>query len=160
MKLGFFSLGELIFFDIRYKLFSLYDIRYMCLGFLNNNWAVLSIHKYLLSTVCKVVFPGRASGEEPACQCRRCRRRGFDPWARKIPLEEGMATHSSIHAWRIPWTEEPGGLQSIVSQRVRHDWSDLVCMHHMCKIDLNPIQSIFRSVLESPHSIDKDIISI
>ena len=37
------------------------------------------------------------------------------------PLEEGMATHSSILAWRVPWTEEPGGLQSIVSQRVRHD---------------------------------------
>ena len=35
--------------------------------------------------------------------------------------EEGMATHSSILAWRIPWTEEPGGLQSIASQRVRHD---------------------------------------
>ena len=37
------------------------------------------------------------------------------------PLEEGMATHSSILAWRILWTEEPGGLQSIGSQRVRHD---------------------------------------
>ena len=37
------------------------------------------------------------------------------------PLEEGMATHSSILAWRILWTEEPGGLQSIESQRVRHD---------------------------------------
>ena len=37
------------------------------------------------------------------------------------PLEEGMATHSSIPAWRIPWTEEPGGQQSIGSQRIRHD---------------------------------------
>ena len=37
------------------------------------------------------------------------------------PLEEGMATHSSILAWRIPWTEEPGGLQSTGSQRVGHD---------------------------------------
>ena len=36
-------------------------------------------------------------------------------------LEEGMATHSSILAWRIPWTEEPGGMQSVESQRVRHD---------------------------------------
>ena len=36
-----------------------------------------------------------------------------------------MATHSSILAWRIPWTEEPGGLQSMGSQRVGHDWSDL-----------------------------------
>ena len=33
-----------------------------------------------------------------------------------------MATHSSIPAWRIPWTEEPGGLQSTGSQRIRHDW--------------------------------------
>ena len=37
------------------------------------------------------------------------------------PLEEGMATHASILAWRIPWTEEPGGLQSVGSQRVGHD---------------------------------------
>ena len=37
------------------------------------------------------------------------------------PLEEGMATHSSILAWRIPWTEELGGLQSIGSQRVKHN---------------------------------------
>ena len=37
------------------------------------------------------------------------------------PLDECMANHSSILAWRIPWTEEPGGLQSTVSQRVRHD---------------------------------------
>ena len=37
------------------------------------------------------------------------------------PLEKGMATHSSILAWEIPWTEEPVGLQSMVSQRVRYD---------------------------------------
>ena len=37
------------------------------------------------------------------------------------PLEEGMATQSSILAWRIPWTEEPSGLQSMGSQRVGHD---------------------------------------
>ena len=39
----------------------------------------------------------------------------------KDPLEEGMATHSSILVWRIPWTEEPNGLQSMGLQRVRHD---------------------------------------
>ena len=38
------------------------------------------------------------------------------------PLEKGMATYSSILAWRIPWTEKPGRLQSMGSQRVRHDW--------------------------------------
>ena len=37
------------------------------------------------------------------------------------PLEKGIATHSSILTWKIPWTEEPGGLQSMESQRVGHD---------------------------------------
>ena len=37
------------------------------------------------------------------------------------PLEKDMETHSSIHAWKIPWTEEPGGLQSVGSQRVGHN---------------------------------------
>ena len=45
---------------------------------------------------------------------------GSIPGSGRSP-EEGMATHSSILAWRIPWTEEPGGLQSIGSQRVGHD---------------------------------------
>ena len=46
----------------------------------------------------------------------------WDPYlGLEDPLEEGMATHSSILAWRILWTEEPGGLQSIESQRVKHD---------------------------------------
>ena len=40
---------------------------------------------------------------------------------REDPLEKGMATHSSIPAWRIPWTDEPGGLQSMRLQRVGHD---------------------------------------
>ena len=49
----------------------------------------------------------------------------WETWVQSLgqedPLEKEMATHSSILAWRIPWTEEPGGLQSIGSQRVRHD---------------------------------------
>ena len=48
-----------------------------------------------------------------------------ETWVRalgwKDPLEEGMVTHSSILAWIIPWTEEPGGLQSVGLPRVRHD---------------------------------------
>ena len=42
---------------------------------------------------------------------------------REVPLEKEMATHSSILAWKIPWREEPGMLQSVGSQRVRHDWA-------------------------------------
>ena len=45
------------------------------------------------------------------------------------PLEEEMTTHSNILSWRIPWTEDPGRLQSIGWHRVRHDWSILACMH-------------------------------
>ena len=59
-------------------------------------------------------LPWWLSGRESAYQCRR---RGFNPWVRKIALEKEMATHSSILAWRIPWTEEPGGLQSMGSQK-------------------------------------------
>ena len=47
--------------------------------------------------------------------CLRCRRRRkceFDPWVGKIPMEEGVTTHSSILARKTPWSEEPGGLQS------------------------------------------------
>ena len=47
------------------------------------------------------------------------------------PLKEGMATHSTILARRIPWREEPGRLCCIGSQRVEHDWSDLACMHNV-----------------------------
>ena len=47
-----------------------------------------------------------------------------------MPLEKGIATHSSILAWRIAWTEEPGGLQSIGSQRVGHDRSDLARIYY------------------------------
>ena len=46
-----------------------------------------------------------------------------------LPREKEMATHSSVLAWRILWTEEPGGPLSIRSHRVRHDWSNWACMH-------------------------------
>ena len=48
--------------------------------------------------------------------CLQCRRPGFNPWVGKIPLEQGLATHSSILAWRNPGTEEPGELQPMGSQ--------------------------------------------
>ena len=62
-------------------------------------------------------FPGGSEGKESACSAG-----DLD----SIPgtgrsLEKEMATHASILAWRIPWTEEPSGLQSMESQRVGHD---------------------------------------
>jgi len=71
----------------------------------------------ILSTRC---FPGGTSGKESTCQCRR-QETHIQSLGPEDPLEESMATHSNIFAWRIPWTEELGGLQSIVSQRVRCD---------------------------------------
>ena len=59
---------------------------------------------------------GGSGGKESACSVG-------DPSSvpgSEDPLEKGMATHSSILAWRIPWTEEPGGLQSMESERVGH----------------------------------------
>ena len=64
-------------------------------------------------------LPGGASGKEPDCTAGDTRDSG-SILGQEDPLEEGMATHSSILAWRIPWTEEPGRLQSIGSQRVGH----------------------------------------
>jgi len=65
-------------------------------------------------------FPGGASGKELACQCRR-QRNGDSIPGLEDPLEKVIATHSSILSWRIVWTEEPGGLQSIGWQRIGHD---------------------------------------
>ena len=58
-------------------------------------------------------FPGGSNIRESTCSA--------GDLGREYHLEKGMATHSSILAWRIPWTEEPGGRQSMGSQRVGHD---------------------------------------
>ena len=64
------------------------------------------------------------SGKGSKCQCRRCKRHGFSPWVRKTLLEQEMATHSSTLAWKILWTEEPGGLQSMGVGKSRTRLSD------------------------------------
>ena len=61
----------------------------------------------------------------------------------EYPLEKGMATLSSILAWRFPGTGEPGGLQSIRWQRLRHNWSDLGCMHCCFDIELHELFAYF-----------------
>ena len=70
------------------------------------------------------IFDPVYSGKEHACQCRRCKGHRLDPCVqghREDPLEDSMAAHSSTLAWRIPWIEEPGGLQFIGLQGVGHD---------------------------------------
>ena len=63
-------------------------------------------------------LPGGTSGKECTCQCRKT---WVQSPGREDPLEEGVATHTSFLAWRIPCTEESGGLQPIRSQRVGRD---------------------------------------
>ena len=76
-------------------------------------------------------FPGGTSGKKkkkkkkknPPANAGDVREMGSIPGLGRFP-GEGMATHSSIIAWRIPWTEESGGLQSVGLQRVEHDRGD------------------------------------
>ena len=77
-------------------------------------------------------LPRGTRGKEPACQCRR-----HETWVRSLgwedSLEEGMATHSNILAWEIPWTEKPGRLQSIRSRRVGHNWTNWARKHSVLR---------------------------
>ena len=74
--------------------------------------SVQSWHSYEIPRWCRT--------KEFTCQGRRCKKHRFNPsW--EDPLDEEMATHSSILVWKIPWTEEPGRLQSMESQTIRHD---------------------------------------
>ena len=59
----------------------------------------------------------------------------------KEPLEKEMATHSSTLAWKIPWTEEPGRLQSMGSQRMGHDWATSLSLSHDSKVMLKILQA-------------------
>ena len=72
-------------------------------------------------------FSSGSSGKEPACKSKRHKGHGFNPWVGKIPWKRAW---QPTLVWRIPWTEEPGRLQSMESQRVGHDWSKLAHMHN------------------------------
>ena len=94
---------------------------------------------------------------------------GCSPWGREESdtierlhfhfhaLEKEMATHSSVLAWRIPWTEKPGGLPSRGSHRVRHDWSDLAAAAKIpnylkaCSADVPPSSESLVAELLSGH---------
>ena len=70
--------------------------------------------------LCLGCFPSGSAVKEFACHAEVTGDMGLIPELGR-PLEEGMATRSSIHAGRVPWTEEPGRLQSTRLQRIRHD---------------------------------------
>ena len=85
--------------------------------------------KQLSSSSCvpKGLLGGSAVKNPPAVQERQ--EMLVRSLGREDPQEEGMAVYSSILVWRIPWTEKPGRLQTMGSQRAGHDWRDLACMH-------------------------------
>ena len=66
-------------------------------------------------------FPGGTSGNESASQCRRHQRHGFNPWVGKILWRGAWQPSPVFFDWRIPWTEEPGKLQFMGSQRIKHN---------------------------------------
>ena len=63
--------------------------------------------------------------KESAWNARNTGRHKFDPWVGKMPWGRKWQSHSSVLAWEIPWTEEPGGLQSMGLHRVRNNWSNV-----------------------------------
>ena len=65
-------------------------------------------------------LPGGSAVKNPSAM-QKTQEMWIQSLGQEDPLEKGIATHSSILAWRIPWTEEPGGLQSMGSHRVGHD---------------------------------------
>ena len=79
-------------------------------------------------------FPGGSDSRESSCTAG-------DPGSiHGSGLEKGMATHSSILAWRIPWTEEPGGLQSMGSQN-----NDMVSFHSQQPVKLAPLYVLYKA---------------
>ena len=85
-------------------------------------------YKYLCVFMCVCVcyvFPDGSNVKNPPAV------QETQVWSlgREDSLENGVANHFSILAWRIPWTEEPGELQSMGLQRVGHNWNDSACMH-------------------------------
>ena len=81
-------------------------------------------------------FPGASDGKESACNAGDM---GLIPRSEDL-LEKGIATHSSILAWRIPWAEEPGGLRSTSSQRVGHDWADFTSFILFTSRPITPVR--------------------
>ena len=91
-----------------------------CLLFSSYSW---SLHVFIQAI--EGNWASQVAGKEPACQLRRLKRHGFAPWVRKIPWRRAWQPTPVFLPGESPRTEEPGGLQSIGSQRVRHNWSDL-----------------------------------
>ena len=91
-------------------------------------------------------FPSGSVGKESACNLQDTQVRSL---GREDALEEGMTTYSSILAWRVPWTEEPRGLQSMGSQRVHHDILYYTKCRYICpNLPVPPTPSSFLGIMD------------
>ena len=111
-----------------------------------------SLHPWRWNTWIKVPhFSNKwSSGGSDSRVCLQCGRPRFNSCIGKMPLGKEMATHSSILAWKIPWTEEPVRLQSMGLQRVRHNWVTPLCFpfsQYLC---------IYK-IKKTPHSAHEEI---
>ena len=103
--------------------------KWMGVKYIKNVWEIRMGESFQFGIIIFQVFNYRCIEFGASLVARRVKRLPamWETWVRSLgwedPLEKGMATHSSILAWRMPWTEEPGRLQSTRSQRVRHKWA-------------------------------------
>ena len=97
---------------------------------MNKQLNIKQIKKKKKKELCAGLPSGSVVKNPPAMQ--EPQEMGVRSLGQEDPLEKGMAAHSRILAWRIPWTEESGGLQFIGLQRIGHNWSDLACMQELC----------------------------
>ena len=103
-ELGINKLEEILkIFYLVYLLF--YSIKTIIICEYNLNISYIYFNVYMLYLL---GFPSGSMGKESTCNAGDTVDVEFSPWVGKIPLEEGMAIHSSILAWRLPWTEESG----------------------------------------------------
>ena len=99
----------------------------------------IHLHRYVLYTRALLIqtqyvaLPRWLSGKESIFQCRR---HGFNPCVQENPLEEKTTTPSNILTWEMPWTEEPGGLQSMGVTKSRTQLSDRAHMHTQCLLEI------------------------
>ena len=117
-----FSCFLVIFVSFLYYIFwIIISFVYMCDKYFLPVWSFY-FHSFY-SPIAVLRLPGGTSGKEPACQCSRHKRPGFCPGVGKISWRRAWQPTAVFLPGKIPWTEEPGWLQSVGSQRVRHDWA-------------------------------------
>ena len=115
-----------------------YSIHFNCYAFLYcwfrhyiQDWTFGFLFDVLQKLYLCLGCPGGTNGKEPACQSRRHKRCGLDPWVWKSPWRRAWQPTPVFLPGESLWAEESDVQQSIGSQRVRHDWSDLA---HACTI--------------------------